>query len=272
MLVVKDYEHSSTFPVNSYHQSKYFWKIMVSLRAFVVGCTGETGKALIKALAKDSRYSSVKLIQRRETEVDYGSEATEIENRFTQIVIDFDRLDDYKEVFQGTDIGFCALGTTLKKSGKEKMKVIDHDYVIRIAELSSAAGCKEFHLVSSKGANKASSFFYLQLKGEIESDLISLNLFSKCLAIYRPGTLLCSRVESRPVERVFQLLLKPVAYMAPTLLTTPVDTLAQAMARAPFSAKLNSDSPTQTEKSLPKNIHILENHDIFSLAKDDGSA
>ncbi|VDQ02369.1 unnamed protein product [Trichobilharzia regenti] len=127
-------------------------------------------------------------------------------------------------------------------------------------------------VTSDSGANKASSFFYLQLKGEIESDLISLNLFSKCLAIYRPGTLLCSRVESRPVERVFQLLLKPVAYMAPTLLTTPVDTLAQAMARAPFSAKLNSDSPTQTEKSLPKNIHILENHDIFSLAKDDGSA
>ncbi|CAH8820426.1 unnamed protein product, partial [Trichobilharzia szidati] len=115
------HKHSSAFPVNSYRQNKYFGKLC-----------------------------SVKLIQRRKTEVDYGSEATEIENRFTQVVIDFDRLDDYKEVFQGTDIGFCALGTTLKKSGKEKMRVIDHDYVIRIAELSSAAGCKEFHLVTSK--------------------------------------------------------------------------------------------------------------------------
>lgn len=123
---------------------------MANLRAFIVGSTGETGKALIKALAKDTRYSSIKLIQRRKTDVDYGFENKDSESRFTQIIIDFDHLDDYQEVFQDTDVGFCAFGTTLKKSGKEKMRIIDHDYVIHIAKLSSAAGCKEFHLVSSK--------------------------------------------------------------------------------------------------------------------------
>ncbi|CAH8562146.1 unnamed protein product [Schistosoma haematobium] len=227
---------------------------MANLRAFIVGSTGETGKALIKALAKDTRYSSIKLIQRRKTDVDYGFENKDSENRFTQIIIDFDHLDDYQEVFQDTDVGFCALGTTLKKSGKEKMRIIDHDYVIHIAKLSSAAGCKEFHLVSSKAANKTSIFFYLQLKGETESDLISLNLFPKCLAIYRPATLLCSRVESRLAERAFQNLLKPFAYLAPTLLTTPIDILAKAMANAPFSSKLKTDLSVQQEKSLPKNV------------------
>nr|AAW88357.1 unknown protein [Schistosoma japonicum] len=114
-----------------------------------------------------------------------------------------------------------------------------------------------------------SMIFYLKLKGEIESDLISLNLFPKCLAIYRPGTLLCSRIESRPAERVFQILLKPLSYLTPTLLTTPVDVLADAMAHAPFSSKLNADSSTQHDKSLPKNVHIFENHDIFALAASD---
>nr|CAX70275.1 Oxidoreductase HTATIP2 [Schistosoma japonicum] len=242
---------------------------MVNLRAFVVGSTGETGKALIKALAKDPRYSSIKLIQRRKTEVDYGLDDNDAKNRFTQITIDFDRLDEHQEVFQNTDVGFCALVTTLRKSGREKMRIIDHDYVIRVAELCSAAGCQAFHLVSSKGANKMSMIFYLKLKGEIESDLISLNLFPKCLAIYRPGTLLCSRIESRPAERVFQILLKPLSYLTPTLLTTPVDVLADAMAHAPFSSKLNADSSTQHDKSLPKNVHIFENHDIFALAASD---
>ncbi|CAH8503113.1 unnamed protein product [Schistosoma turkestanicum] len=241
---------------------------MASLRAFIVGSTGETGKALIKALAKDTRYSSIKLIQRRKTEVDYGLGSKDAENRFTQVIIDFDRLDEYQEVFQDTDVGFCALGTTWRKSGKEKMRIIDHDYVIHVAKLSSAAGCQEFHLVTSKGANKNSMIFYLKLKGEIESDLISLNLFPKCLAIYRPGTLLCSRVESRPAERAFKILLKPVAYLTPTLLTTPIDILAKAMINVPFNSQLKIDSSEQHEKSLPKNVHIFENSDIFLLASD----
>ncbi|CAH8538385.1 unnamed protein product [Heterobilharzia americana] len=242
---------------------------MAYLRAFVTGCTGETGKALIKYLAKDPRYSSVKLIQRRPTEVDYGSEAKEVENRFSQIIVDFDHLDNYKEVFQDTDVGFCALGTTAWKSGKENLKKVDCDYVVRIAELSSAAGCKEFHVVTSKAAHAMSISFYLKLKAEIELNLICGNLFPKCLAIYRPGVLLCSRVESRPLERVFQILLKPISNIAPTLLTTPVDVLAKAMSRAPFCEKLTTEISSQHEVKLPKNIHILENRHIFELASDD---
>lgn len=32
-------------------------------------------------------------------------------------VVDFDRLDDYKEAFAGCDVGFNCLGTTRAKAG-----------------------------------------------------------------------------------------------------------------------------------------------------------
>lgn len=32
-------------------------------------------------------------------------------------VVDFDNLDDYRDVFDGCDVGFNALGTTRAKSG-----------------------------------------------------------------------------------------------------------------------------------------------------------
>lgn len=45
-------------------------------------------------------------------------------------------------------------------------------------------GCKQFHLVSSTGANKDSSFLYPKTKGEAE-EVIS-NLGFEKTAIYRP--------------------------------------------------------------------------------------
>lgn len=41
---------------------------------------------------------------------------------------------------------------------------VDRDYVLKSAELAKAGGCKHFNLLSSKGADKSSSFFYLQVK------------------------------------------------------------------------------------------------------------
>ena len=41
---------------------------------------------------------------------------------------------------------------------------VDHDYVLKSAELANAGGCTHFHLESSKGADKTSSFLYLKTK------------------------------------------------------------------------------------------------------------
>jgi len=41
------------------------------LNVFVLGHTGETGKALVRVLAKDTRYRKVKLIGRRTVELPF---------------------------------------------------------------------------------------------------------------------------------------------------------------------------------------------------------
>lgn len=41
---------------------------------------------------------------------------------------------------------------------------VDRDYVLKSAELAKVGGCKHFNLLSSKGADKSSSFLYLQVK------------------------------------------------------------------------------------------------------------
>lgn len=35
-----------------------------------------------------------------------------------QKVVDFDKLEDHKDAFEGTQIGYCCLGTTRGKAGK----------------------------------------------------------------------------------------------------------------------------------------------------------
>lgn len=41
---------------------------------------------------------------------------------------------------------------------------VDHDYVLKSAELAKAGGCTQFHLESSRGADKKSGFLYLKVK------------------------------------------------------------------------------------------------------------
>jgi len=41
---------------------------------------------------------------------------------------------------------------------------VDHDYVVNSAQLARKGGCSQFHLVSSVGANKNSSFLYPRTK------------------------------------------------------------------------------------------------------------
>lgn len=41
---------------------------------------------------------------------------------------------------------------------------VDHDYVVNSARLAKAGGCSQFHVVSSGGANKNSSFLLTRTK------------------------------------------------------------------------------------------------------------
>ena len=67
---------------------------------------------------------------------------------------------------------------------KDGFRKVDYDYVVNSARLAKQNGVKQFHLVSSSGADKNSILLYPKVKGESE-DVVSQLQFDK-LSIYRP--------------------------------------------------------------------------------------
>jgi uncharacterized protein YbjT (DUF2867 family) len=99
---------------------------------------------------------------------------------------------------------FCCLGTTMKTAGsKAAFRAVDLDGVAEFALAARAAGASFFGLVSAAGANPRSRNFYLRTKGEAEA-LVAAQDFPS-LAILRPGLLRGPRADSRPGERLGQL-------------------------------------------------------------------
>ncbi|XP_068595403.1 oxidoreductase HTATIP2 [Brachionichthys hirsutus] len=217
---------------------------------FVLGGSGETGRRLLQELLGRNLFSRVTLIGRRRLRFQGPEDA-----RLVQQVVDFEKLEEFSAAFQGHDVGYCCLGTTRAKAGADGFVRVDHDYVLKSAELAKAGGCQQFHLESSRGANKNSNFLYLQVKGQVEADVEALG-FDR-LAIYRPGVLLVDRQESRPGEWLSRKLLGALRAVASTSMAVPVQTVGRAMA---------SNTLVQPETKT----EILENKDISSLGRGAG--
>lgn len=217
---------------------------------FILGASGETGKALLKDLLERNIFSKITLIGRRQLTF----EGKEYEN-LVQEVVDFEKLDDHAAAFQGHDVGYCCLGTTRAKAGADGFVRVDHDYVLKSAELAKAGGVSEFHLQSSRGADKASSFLYLKVKGQVEADIEALG-FDR-YSIYRPGVLLVERQESRPGEWMARKFFGAVSAVCTTSMAIGVEVVAKAMVS---NTVIKSEQKTK----------ILENKAIAALAKPAG--
>ncbi|KAM9366370.1 oxidoreductase HTATIP2 [Symphorus nematophorus] len=211
---------------------------------FILGATGETGKVLLQDLLERKIFSKITLIGRRQITF----EGKEHEN-LVQEVVDFEKLDDYAAAFQGHDVGYCCLGTTKAKAGTDGFIRVDHDYVVKSAELAKSGGCSQFHLMSSRGADKSSSFLYLKVKGQVEAEIEAMG-FDR-YAIYRPGVLLVDRQESRPGEWMAR---KFFSVFSGTSMSIPIELVAKAMA-------------TNTLLQPEQKTEILENKDIVNLGK-----
>ena len=163
--------------------------------AFVVGYTGETGKALVKELIARKRFQKLVLFGRRKPETEFPS--------FVECkVIDFDKLDDLKQEFAGFEQGFNCLGSTRTHHGTEMFLKVDKEYTIKVAQIAKEGGCKHYHLVSSMGASKSRNL-YTNTKWEAEEATIACN-FDR-VSIYQPGMIMVDRVESRPMEHFFRV-------------------------------------------------------------------
>lgn len=161
-------------------------------KAIIVGASGLVGSCLLEILLREPGYDEILVLVRKEVPV--------INPKLKQLVVDFDKLEDYADQITGEAI-FSCLGTTRGKTPDLTIyKKIDHDYPVQVARIGLRNGMKQIHLVSSLGADATSSNFYLKMKGETERDMINVGLPST--HIYQPSFITGDRKENRIAEKI----------------------------------------------------------------------
>jgi uncharacterized protein YbjT (DUF2867 family) len=165
--------------------------------ALVVGATGLVGKELVNGLIANNLYQKVIVLSRRELKITHP--------KLEVILIDFDQLE-HVNLPEGIDDCFCALGTTLKKSGKQGQIRVDYEYVFKLAQLCKQFQIHKYLVVSSQGANPNSSFFYMQTKGRMEEAVKKSGV--ETVYIVRPSLITGKREESRFAEKAGSYLYK----------------------------------------------------------------
>lgn len=148
-------------------------------KAIIAGASGLIGSHLLRQLLDGDAYAEVLVLVRKPLSLQH--------TKLSQLVLDFDKMDEYADKLTG-DAVFSCLGTTVAQTpDKVLYRKIDHDYPIRLAQLALKNGVQQFHWVSSVGADATSSNAYLKLKGETEDDLKKVGTPS--LHLYRPSML-----------------------------------------------------------------------------------
>lgn len=172
------------------------------------GATGLIGGYLLKFLLKDSDIHLINLVGRKSFHLQH--------DKINNIVIDFEDFSSILNSVSGSEIVFVSIGTTMSKvnGDKQKYKSVDFDIIFNIAKACKQKNVRQLIYVSSLGANSNSSNFYLRLKGEIDEAIAELNLNST--SVFRPSVLLGKRNESRPGEKILQLVMPLLDFIIPS--------------------------------------------------------
>ncbi len=214
------------------------------MEGVILGATGLIGNELLQLLLKDDRFSKVRILVRKPTNLQHSK----LEER----IIDF---NDNKalEANLGTgDVLFCCIGTTMKKmkGDKEAYFKVDHDIPVHAAACAYEKGFKYYCLVSSMGANPTSNNFYLNLKGSTERGISKYPF--EGIHVFRPSMLLGDRAESRPLETAGQQIMKALSFLVPrNYKAIPAKTVARAM----INSVINEH----------KGWRVYENQEIFQI-------
>ncbi len=164
--------------------------------ALIAGASGLVGRHCLELLLSSDAYERIVSIGRREIDIDD-------DDRLEQVQVNFERLEeDYAHLFEVDHI-YCCLGTTINKAGsKAAFEKVDYSFPMAMAQLAKKYEVKSFGVITAMGANADSMIFYNKVKGNLENDLMALNLNS--LNVLRPSLLLGEREESRFGESVGQ--------------------------------------------------------------------
>ena len=172
------------------------------------GATGLIGSYLLEFLLKDSDIHLINVVGRNPFHLEH--------DKINNIVIDFEDVSSISNSITGSEVVFVSIGTTMSKVNGDKIKYksVDFDIIFNIANACKQKNINQFIYVSSLGANANSSNFYLRLKGEIDEAVAKLNLNST--SVFRPSVLLGKRNESRPGEKIMQLIMPLLDFMIPS--------------------------------------------------------
>jgi len=164
--------------------------------AVIVGATGLVGRELLNVILAHDYYNRILIVGRRSPEIK--------DNRIEELILDFNKLADYKDKIHGNDY-YCCVGTTMDQAKtKEGFFRIDFTFPMEFAKIAKEdPKFEKFNLVSSYGASPESSLFYNAVKGQLEEALKDLNL--KTLHIYQPSLLLGARPHFRIWEELAKL-------------------------------------------------------------------
>ncbi|HEY0044873.1 MAG TPA: NAD-dependent epimerase/dehydratase family protein [Allosphingosinicella sp.] len=213
------------------------------MRVALIGGTGLVGSLLVPKLLHAGH--DLHRLQRREGRAGEGA------------TLHIAAPEDWPAVVRALrpEAAISTLGTTIRQAGsRHAFRMVDHDLVLSFAQAAREAGATRFASVSSVGANPKSKTFYLRTKGELDAALDLLGFHR--LDILRPGLLLGARAESRPAERLAQLL-SPAANL---LLRGPLHRYAAIHAdkvATALAATLTQEAPGR---------HHHENKGIEALA------
>lgn len=173
--------------------------------ALVAGSTGLIGSQLLDLLLKDDYYSKVIAISRKKLEINNP--------KLVNVVCELDQLSKLSTELIADDV-FCCLGTTMKVAkSKEKFRAVDFDAPLTLAKIVKENGANKFLLISALGANKSSSIFYNQVKGEVEEAIRQIGLDT--FHIVRPSLLIGPRKEQRSGEEAAILFYKIFGWLIP---------------------------------------------------------
>ena len=171
--------------------------------AIIFGSSGLIGTHLFNIILQNNNYDKIKL---------FGRSNLLINNlKAESYKLDFNDLDNYKNLIKGNDCFFC-IGTTKKDSpDKVEYRRIEYNIPTEIAKIAKSNSIESFFYVSSGGANYNSSNSYLKNKGQVEKELIKLNF--KKLSIIRPSLLLGKRKNFRLGERIAQIIISKLPFL-----------------------------------------------------------
>ena len=220
--------------------------VMAQKHALIAGATGLVGNELLQQLIHGRQYHTISVLSRREVETN--------SKRVETIIVDYDQLTE-KDLPKADDV-FCCLGTTMDKAGsKNAFRKVDHDYPLRLAEITHRKGAQQYLLISAMGADKNAYFFYGQVKGEIEEAIAKVGF--EALYIFRPSTLLGERTETRIGEQIGQVVMQGVAPLM-------VGSLKKYQA---IQAETVAKAMTYAAKKELSGVYIFESDKIQALAQ-----